>query len=160
MPRDKTTGRKGFIEPFTTAHLYKNPDEAVAFYQEATGNVIPAPFVEWLKEIKEWDGEVTFCVQPGFSTNYITVAREGDRRAWLYLRPEYVTIWVGNYRNLEAIVDYFDATREPKNDKSKWLRPNVIFTPENIQSETAHFALAMAAAWAVPGKDNDAGLRT
>lgn len=144
----------GSIKPFNTPHTWADPDEALDFYEESVGTEFPESIVNLLYQVAELYPEVLFNVQPAYSTNYLAAARAGDRRSWLFIRPERVSIWVAHSRTAAALINIFEDLKEPES-QTRGTRQYVDLEPEGADSEGALAAVEFAAQFARPFEEDD-----
>lgn len=149
------------IKPFTTLNTWDNPTDAMEFYEQHVpmepkfGENV-ADFLFWIEETFP---EALYNVQASPMTNYLAIARPGDRRAWAFVHPERTSIWVAHERNGIALTGLFPELFfvAPPNLLTRNTRQFVDVLTEDLTMEGAEVALALAAAHAVPLADDRDG---
>jgi hypothetical protein len=134
---------------FRTPHIFDTSDEAITYFNEnrIEGVAELSPEVcAFLRSVAAYDPEAVYNVQPAYSTHFVAAARRDDRWLWFYAKPAGVAFSVGDPRNVDAMLDYWDEAAEPPGGRS--LMTDVWFPNETLKSEAAQFALRLAAAWA------------
>lgn len=137
------------IKPFTTEHTWRDPDNAMDFYEEKVGAEFPDEVVDFLYHVAEVYPDALYNVQPGYSTNYVAVARKGDRRSWMFVKPDKVSVWVAHSRNADALRGAFPELREPET-LTKHTRQFVDIDGASADSEGLMVAVEFAACHARP----------
>jgi len=132
------------IRPFTTEHTWKDPDNAIDFFEEQVKTEFPEPVIDLLYAVADRYPDALFNVQPSFMTSFIAVAREGDRRCWAFVRPEVVAIFTGHSRNADVLRDLFPALEVPEN-LTRGSRSFVDVKPESAMEDGVLVAMDFAA---------------
>ncbi len=137
------------IKPFTTEHTWDDPDEAIDFYEQGVGIEFPQPVVDLLYAVADEYPDASFNVQPAFVTNFIAVARPGDRRSWAFIKPERIAIWTAHSRNAEVLRKLHPELLEPANP-TRSTRAFVDVRAEDAARQGAMVAIAFASVHARP----------
>ena len=143
------------IKPFTTEHTWEDPDNAIDFYEEQMKVKLPEPVIDFLYAAADLYPDALYNVQPAFTTNYIAIARKGDRRPWAYAKPEKLAIWVAHSRNADTLCELFPEELFHPENQSKASREFVDVPADRAAGEGAEMALAFASRFASPYDEDD-----
>ena len=135
--------------PFTTNHIYSNPDDAIDFYEQQVEAKFPDPVVDFIYTVAELYPDALFGVQPAIISNFIAIAREGDRRSWAFVKPDHISIWVAHSRNADALIDMHPELYPPQN-LTRSTRQFVDVDGGDADKEGPEAAIAFAASHARP----------
>jgi len=136
-------------KPFTTDFIYDNPDDAIDFYQQEVGTMFPDQVIDFLYMVDERYPDALYAVQPSFISNFIAVAREGDRRSWAFVKPTGAAIWVAHSRNADALIQMHPELSAPVN-LTRSTRQFVDVGATDADGDGAEVALVFAASHARP----------
>jgi hypothetical protein len=140
--------------PFTTEFIYDDPDNAIDFYEEQVGVKFPEAVVDFLYAAAEMYPDALFCVQPAIISNFIAIAREGDRRSWAFVKPTHVSVWVAHSRNADALIEMYPELHIPEN-LTRSTRQFVDVDGDKASEGGAEVALGFAASHARPVEDEE-----
>lgn len=138
------------LKPFRTEHTFENYRDAVTFYEQETGKKLPDVCSEFLRLVHDYDDAAVFNVQPGYSTNYITMAHLDDRRPWAFVQSTQIAVPVAHSRNVEALMDLFPGAVTRPGTLTKNTMRDAYLVLERFDPDAAQFAIAIAAAHAAP----------
>jgi hypothetical protein len=143
------------IRPFKSVHTFTDPDEALDFFEEQVGGEFPDSVANLLYQVAEEYPDALFNVQPAYATNYVAVAHEGDRRSWMFIRPERLSIWTGHAKVAKVLLGSFGDALKPPANPTRGTRQYVDVSPDDADDEAVLLALRFASEFAEPPTDDE-----